>query len=99
MIDAGLAEFAELNDIKTTIMAKLSVGGKVIGVILVANKNDSTPFTMNDVRLLQTYAGQASIIVESSRLYVEEQSRVAELQGLQTITQTMTSFTRSGRDV
>ncbi|HEC23887.1 MAG TPA: GAF domain-containing protein, partial [Chloroflexi bacterium] len=88
-----LAELAELAGVQTVAMAAMTVGEERIGVLQVANKKDGSPFTLDDIRLLQTYADQAAIIVESARLYEEEQSRVAELQGLQQIVQAMSAFT------
>jgi GAF domain-containing protein len=89
----GLNMLAELTDVHTTAMAVMTVGEDRIGVLQVSNKQDGTPFTMEDIRLLQIYANQAAIVVESGRLYREEQSRVAELRGLQQITQALSSFT------
>ncbi len=91
--EMGLLELAELAGVKTTAMAAMIVGEEHIGVLQVSNKLDSTPFSMEDIRLLQTYADQAAIIVESARLYLQEQSRVAELEGLQQIAQAMSAFT------
>src|SRR5690606_39865440 len=61
----------------------MSSGDERSGVLYVANRADGRPFGMDDIRLLQTYATQAAIVVESARLYAQEQTRVAELQGLQ----------------
>src|SRR5690606_13973915 len=71
----------------------MSSGDERSGVLYVANRADGRPFGMDDIRLLQTYATQAAIVVESARLYAQEQTRVAELQGLQQIVQAMSSFT------
>ncbi len=90
--EIGLGELAELTGVKQTAMAAMTVGEERIGVLQVSNKTDGGPFTLEDIRLLQVYANQAAIIVESTRLYSEEQSRVAELQGLQQITQAMSAF-------
>src|SRR5690606_4202634 len=68
-------------------------GDERSGVLYVANRADGRPFGMDDIRLLQTYATQAAIVVESARLYAQEQTRVAELQGLQQIVQAMSAFT------
>ncbi len=91
--ESGLLELAELTGVRTTAMAAMTVGSDRIGVVQVSNKLNGAPFTMEDLRLLQIYADQAAIIVESARLYSEEQHRVAELQGLQQIAQTMSAFT------
>jgi PAS domain S-box-containing protein len=91
--EMGLSELAEMAGLRSTAMAIMRVGDERIGVLQVGNKRDGTPFNLEDIRLLQIYAGQAAIIVESARLYREEQSRVAELHGLQQIAQAMSAFT------
>ncbi|MBN1429311.1 MAG: GAF domain-containing protein [Anaerolineae bacterium] len=90
--ELDLLELAELTGAKTTAMAIMALGDERIGILQVSNKEDGTPFSMEDIRLLQIYADQAAIVVGSARLYTEEQSRVAELQGLQQIVQAMSSF-------
>ncbi len=90
--EMGMGMLAELTGVKTTAMAAMTVGEERIGVLQASNKVDGTAFNLEDIRLLQIYADQAAIVVESARLYAEEQSRVAELQGLQQIVQTMGAF-------
>lgn len=91
--ELGMLELVEMTGVKMTAMASMTVGDERIGVLQVSNKTNGAPFTLEDIRLLQTYADQAAIVVESARLYGQEQSRVAELQGLQQIVQAMGSFT------
>jgi PAS domain S-box-containing protein len=91
--DLGLNELAEMAGVNTTAMATMTVGDERIGVLQVFDRQDGAPFSMADIHTLQAYANQAAIVVESARLYAEEQSRVAELQGLQQIVQTMSAFT------
>ena len=91
--EMGLSMMVELTGVNQTAMAAMTVGDERVGVLQVSNKLNKSPFTMDDIRLLQTYADQAAIVVESARLYGEEQNRVAELQGLQQITQALSAFT------
>lgn len=90
--EMGLRELAELTGVRQTAMALMQVGEQHIGVLQISNKLDGSPLTLDDIRLLQIYANQAAIIVESARLYSEEQSRVSELEGLQAITQAISAF-------
>jgi PAS domain S-box-containing protein len=90
--ETGLLEMAEKTGVHSTAMALMRLGDEKIGVLQVSNKTDGAPFTLEDIRLLEIYAGQSAIVVESARLYSEEQNRVAELQGLQQIVQAMSSF-------
>ncbi len=91
--DLGLSMIAEWTGTNTIAMAMMRLGDESIGLLHVSNKNNGEPFNMEDIRLLQLYANQAAILVESARLYSQEQSRVAELRGLQQITQTLSSLT------
>ncbi len=91
--EMGFGMLAEMTAVRSTAMVAMTVGEERIGVLQVSNKIDGTPFTMEDIRLLQIYADQAAIVVESARLYAEEQSRVAELRGLQQISQALSAFT------
>jgi len=93
VIEIGLGMLAELTGTKSTAMAKMTLGDESIGLLHVSNKADGDLFTMDDIRLLQIYANQAAILVASARLYSQEQNRVAELRGLQQITQALSSFT------
>jgi PAS domain S-box-containing protein len=91
--ELGLAEMARSIGLHTTALATMRVGDDRIGVLQVSNKSDGSRFNLSDIRLLQIYAEQAAIVVGNARLYAEEQSRVAELEGLQQIAQTMSAFT------
>ncbi len=91
--ELGLLDLAEMAGVRSTAMAAMTVGDDRIGVLQVSNKINGQPFTLDDLHLLQIYANQAAIVVESARLYSQEQSRVAELQGLQQISQAMSAFT------
>lgn len=93
--DAGMDYLAEVTGTQAIAMAKMRLGEGAIGVLHVSNKNSGEPFNMEDIRLLQLYAEQAAILVESARLYSQEQSRVAELRGLQQISQTLSSLTNA----
>lgn len=91
--ELGLGDLVEMAGAQTTALAAMTVGDERIGVLQVSNKVDGSPFTLPDIRLLQAYANQTAVVVESARLYGQEQSRVAELQGLQQIVQAMSAFT------
>ncbi len=91
--ELNMSELVEMAGVKTIALASMTVGDERNGVLMVSNKIDGTVFSMEDIRLLQTYADQAAILVASAQLYGQEQSRVAELTGLQQIAQTMSAFT------
>ena len=62
---------------------------KVIGVLEMVNKQDDSSFTNDDQELLSSFAGQAAIAIENSRLYASTDQalneRVEELSVLQHI--------------
>jgi len=91
--DLELKGIATAVGVVSTAMAPMTVGNERIGVVQVSNKRDGSPFALDDIRLLQIYAAQAAIVVENARLYSGEQNRVAELQGLQKISQAMSAIT------
>lgn len=59
---------------ETVICAPLIIKGEVIGTLTIANSIDGSPFTSEDLELLSTIAAQASVAINNSRLY-EEQER------------------------
>ncbi|MBX3066750.1 MAG: GAF domain-containing protein, partial [Anaerolineae bacterium] len=69
----------------------LTARGMVIGVIELINKRDASGFDDRDVELLTTFASQAAVAIENSRLYrsTDEQLaiRVQQLDTMQRIDQ------------
>ena len=55
------------------------VKDKLIGVVEVLNKQDSSAFDERDLELLQPLAGLAGLAIENAQLYRESQRRIAEL--------------------
>lgn len=92
--ELDLLELAELAGVQAVAMVPLLAGGQRSGALMVCNKLSGEPFVLEDISLLQTYAAQAAILMESARLYQQEQNRVAELEGLQQIVQALGAFTQ-----
>jgi PAS domain S-box-containing protein len=83
MVDeAGLRQLAETAGVTATLMAPVVAGGRRLGVVQVSNKVDGTPFTEDDVRLFQIFAGQAAAILDNARLVGEAQTRARQAEGL-----------------
>lgn len=59
---------------ETIICAPLMAKGDLIGTLTMANRNDSSPFTPDDLELLSTIAAQASVAIKNARLYEEQQT-------------------------
>ena len=60
-------------------MAPLLREGTAIGT-LALRRNEARPFTEKQVALLETFANQAVIAIENTRLFKEIQERNAELR-------------------
>ncbi len=67
----GLKELARDAGLRNTLLIKLMVGNRNIGVIQASNKLDGTPFGEDDARLLCIFAGQAAAVIENAQLYEE----------------------------
>jgi signal transduction histidine kinase len=55
------------------VMVPLSAGGQVIGVLSVVRHQGAAPFGVADVRMVHTFAGQAALVVEFSRVSADRQ--------------------------
>jgi GAF domain-containing protein/response regulator of citrate/malate metabolism len=69
--ELGLKKLAKEAGLRDTLLAKLTVGNRNIGVVQVSNKLDETAFNENDARLLHIFTNQAAAVVENARLYEE----------------------------
>ncbi|MEJ5203623.1 MAG: diguanylate cyclase, partial [Anaerolineales bacterium] len=69
---------------RRVLAVPLKVKEHIIGVINVADKKNTNPFSMEEIRLLALFADQAAIAVENAQLYarLEHQAIVDELTGL-----------------
>ncbi|MBZ0299855.1 MAG: GAF domain-containing protein [Anaerolineae bacterium] len=85
IIEAGLEALADVVGARQLLMVPLSIGGRRLGVVQVANKNGGAPFDDEDVRLLTIFATQAAAIIENARLYRDLEQRASESEGLRRI--------------
>ncbi len=74
---------------RSILVVPLLVKGQVTGVVEVINKLDGSPFVQDDLDLLTTFAGQASVAVENARQFTMTDlalaARVDELSAMQRI--------------
>jgi GAF domain-containing protein len=64
---------------RTILVVPLIHAGEALGVIVI-RRTEVKPFGDNQIALLQTFADQAVIAIENTRLFEEVQTRTAELQ-------------------
>jgi signal transduction histidine kinase/FixJ family two-component response regulator len=58
----------------------LTIKGKVLGVINMANKQSGSGFDKNDLRLLTTFASQAAVAVDDARQFEKSRRRLVEFE-------------------
>jgi signal transduction histidine kinase len=71
--------FALQHGYRTSLGVPLVHAGEAIGVILI-RRAEACPFTERQIELVNTFADQAVIAIENSRLFEEVQTRTKELQ-------------------
>jgi signal transduction histidine kinase/putative methionine-R-sulfoxide reductase with GAF domain len=80
---------------RSILVVPLLVKGQVTGVVEVINKLDGAPFIQDDLDLLSTFAGQASVAVENARQFTMTDlalaARVDELSAMQRIDRELNS--------
>lgn len=54
---------------RAILAVPMRVKDKLIGVMEAINRADGSPFTDNDVQMLETFASQAAIAIENARLF------------------------------
>jgi sigma-B regulation protein RsbU (phosphoserine phosphatase) len=62
----------ETEEIKSVLGVPLISRGKLTGVIILFNKLDNQPFTMDDQRMLSIIASQSAQVIENARLFMQE---------------------------
>lgn len=75
----GLAGQAAENGLKAMLAVPLMARGRPIGVLIVFSK-DPRAFTEEDTSVLQTFAIQASLAIDTARLYSREHEVASVLQ-------------------
>jgi PAS domain S-box-containing protein len=76
---------AQAAGMQDTVLTPLSSGGKMMGYLQVADKQDRTPFDQDDLRLLSIIAAQAAITIENATLVQLSQSRAQRAEALRKI--------------
>ena len=72
---------ADIEDLRTTLHLPLITAGQCVGV-LALHRDEVKAFSEDDIVLLQSFAGQASIALENVRQFQALESRTEEVQAL-----------------
>jgi signal transduction histidine kinase/DNA-binding response OmpR family regulator/HAMP domain-containing protein len=70
----------------------LSVGGRLVGAIGIADTDPERHFGPTDVHLLNLFANQATMAIENARLFEAEQRRADQFQVISEVGRRMTSI-------
>jgi signal transduction histidine kinase/DNA-binding response OmpR family regulator len=76
------ADLLQLLGEDTFVVVPLYSPHRFLGVIIADNFVTRQPITTDHIRSLETFAGQASLAIEHSRLYMEMQNKIGELEDL-----------------
>jgi signal transduction histidine kinase len=66
--------------VRTFLGVPLQIGGRVLGMIGVANKTGG--YTLDDERFLSTFANEVAVAVENARLYESQREMIEKLERL-----------------
>lgn len=87
------AESVRNLDIRTVIGMPLKSGNKLIGLIYVDRPTVRTPFTSEEINLLKSLSGYASMALVNARLHNQIKERAEKLQMLNELSRTIASST------
>lgn len=87
---AAIPILANLVKIHSLVLVPLRSGKKNIGVLGIANKFGS-PFSPDDIRILDLIADRISVIIDNVKLYQELERRVHDLTVLQEVSSAISS--------
>ena len=76
--------FASFN-LNNVIFEPITLKNKIIGWFLVADKNDKTPFSSNDIDLFNSIIPIYKVIIQNGILHREEQTKTKNLEHLRNI--------------
>lgn len=79
---------------KSLLSVPLKQGGKILGVLNLADKLDSTSFTEEDLKLLTAFASLASVALSDAQNFQQSRAKVAELSALYQIATRLSNLDR-----
>ncbi|MCI0329445.1 MAG: GAF domain-containing protein [candidate division Zixibacteria bacterium] len=79
---------------KSLLSVPLKLGEKVLGVLNLADKQDASSFTEEDLNLLSAFASLAALALSDAQNYQESRAKVAELSALYQIATRLSNLDR-----
>lgn len=89
--DRTLREFYQQLELQQFIAAPLSIGDRVLGVLLADSKLDQSPFNNADLKLINVLANLAAVTRENASLISDLRARNSRLNALLDISSVMSS--------
>ena len=80
-----LHHLAQAAGLRTTVLAPLHSGGRMLGYLQVANKRDGSHFDRHDLRFLAIVAGQSAPIIDNANLVQLSRRRAQRAETLRRI--------------
>ncbi len=78
---------------KSLLSVPLKTPSKIVGVINLSDKSDGEPFTKWDLRLLRTFAAQASVALDDAEQFQKNRRKLAEITALYEISRKIPTVT------
>ncbi|MGM0601036.1 MAG: GAF domain-containing protein [Candidatus Rifleibacteriota bacterium] len=82
-------ELVEAKVSRSSICVPIKYSGRVVGILSVSNRISGTPFTEEDLRLVEGIAQEAAIAIKNSRTWHDLKRKVLELNTLHEVGKTL----------
>ncbi|HEY4689460.1 MAG TPA: GAF domain-containing protein [Anaerolineae bacterium] len=93
--DPALDELDRINlgrlRLKALLRLPLVVQDRIIGLVELGERRRDRAFSPGEIQLAQTLTSQAAVAITNAELFAETQRRVAELQSINAVSQTITA--------
>lgn len=84
-----VADMRAVAGLDAKLLIPLKAKGELTGVLVVGPKLSDEDYSSSDISLMQTVVNQTATAIENARLYAQESERLAELEELEKLKQTL----------